>query len=366
MTKPLKITLVLVAILAVAALVISRKPKPTAPATAAAKPALTVTVTHASQQSWPITIHADGNIAAWQEASIGTETGGLKLASVNVNVGDQVKRGQILAQFSDDTLQADIAQQRASQAEAAAALMEATTNAERAQALSGTGAMSAQQIAQYKTAALTAKARLDAANALLNRQQLNLQKARIIAPDDGVISARTATVGAVIQAGQPLFSLIRQNRLEWRAELTAEQLTRIRPGQTALIKLPDGATITGKVRIVAPSLDMQTRTGIVYVDLPASSAARAGMFVKGSFQLGSAAGLSLPASAITERDGYSYVYRLSPDAHALLTRIKAGQHSDNQVEILSGITGQDTVISDGVGFLNDGDLVKVAVNGSAK
>ena len=362
MNKPLKITLAIVALLALAAIVISRKP--TATTTATAKPALTVTLTHASQQSWPINIHADGNIAAWQETTIGTETGGLKLASVNVNVGDQVKRGQVLAQFSDDTLLADISQQRASQAEAAAALMEATANAERAQALVGTGAMSAQQIAQYKTAALTAKARLDAANAQLNRQQLNLQKARIVAPDDGVISARSATVGAVIQAGQALFSLIRQNRLEWRAELTAEQLSRIRPGQTARIQLADGSTITGKVRIAAPSLDVQTRTGIVYVDLPGVTAARVGMFVKGSFQLGATTSLSLPASALTERDGYSYVYRLSPDAHALLTKIKPGQRDNNQVEILSGISAEDSIIADGVGFLNDGDLVKVTVSGS--
>lgn len=366
MTKLLKISLVSAALIAgIAAILISRKSAPVV-AAPAAKPALTVTATHASQSTWPVTFRADGNIAAWQEASIGSETGGMKLASVNVNVGDQVKRGQVLAQFSDDTLLADLAVQRANQAEAIAASTEASANAERALALNGSGAISLQQIAQAKTAALTAKARLQAANAQLNRLQLNVRKARIVAPDDGVISARTATVGAVIQAGQPLFSLIRKNKLEWRAELTAEQLARIRPGLAVNITLPGNQLIAGKVRIAAPSLNVQTRTGIVYVDIPSNAAARAGMFVQGVFQLGSTVGMSLPATATTTRDGVNYVYRLSADSHAVLTRVNVGQRANNRVEIINGIRMTDTIITDGVGFLNDGDLVRVATNGTLK
>lgn len=358
MTKSTKIVLGVIAITAIGAWIMLKPSQPT-PAPAAAKPALSVNITQPSIQAWPLTITASGNIAAWQEADISTETSGLKLTAVYVNVGDSVKRGQVLAQFSEDIPSADISQQRAVLAEASAALIEATHNAERALALAGTGAMSEQQITQYKTAALTGKARLDAANAALNRQQLNLQKTRIIAPDDGVISARNATLGAVTPAGQSLFSLIRQNRLEWRAELTAEQLAQIRAGQNAQITLPDQATIIAKIRIIAPTIDPQTRLGIAYVDIPAHSGAQAGMYVNGTFTLGTRRNLSLPASAIMQRDGHAYVYRLSPDKHVQLIQINTGAHNQQQFEILSGISAQDSVVVDGSGFLNDGDLVKV-------
>ena len=89
---------------------------------------------------------------AWQEASIGAEVGGLRLTEINVNVGDVVRKGQILATFSSVTVKADLEQAQASLAEAVAAQAEAQANAERARQLQGTGAMSAQQISQYLTA----------------------------------------------------------------------------------------------------------------------------------------------------------------------------------------------------------------------
>ena len=60
-------------------------------------------------------------------------------------------------------------------------------------------------------------------------QQLRLRQTRVLAPDNGVISARSATVGAVLPAGQELFRLIRQGRLEWRAEVAAADLARLKP-----------------------------------------------------------------------------------------------------------------------------------------
>jgi len=127
----------------------------------AAKPALSVVVTRPQRATLPHTVHANGNIAAWQEASIGTEANGLRLAEVRVNVGDVVKRGEILATFSPETMQADLLQTRASLAEAEATLADAAANAERAQSLRATGALSEATINQYVTAERTARARLD-------------------------------------------------------------------------------------------------------------------------------------------------------------------------------------------------------------
>ena len=111
--------------------------------------------------------------------------------------------------------------------------------------------------------------------AKLHADELQLAQTRVLAPDDGVISARSATVGAVVQPGQELFRLIRQRRLEWRAEVGADQLARIEPGMKATLTPAGGAAVAGTVRMVAPTVDPQTRNGIVYVDLPVASAGRA-------------------------------------------------------------------------------------------
>jgi len=333
--------------------------KPAATPAAPAKPALTVTVTSPQPATVPVKIAANGNVAAWQEASIGTEANGLRLAEVRVNVGDVVKRGQVLATFAADTIAAELAQTRAAVAEAEATLAEASANAQRARELQATGALSAQQINQYLTAERTAQARLEAQRAAAKTQQLRLAQTQVLAPDHGVISARSATVGAVLPAGQELFRLIRGGRLEWRAEVAAADLAQLRPGLPALVTPAGGTPIVGKVRMVAPTVDPATRNGIVYVDLPQPGAARAGMFARGEFEIGQAQGLSLPQSAVLLREGFSYVLKVGPDAKVQQVKVTTGRRWGDRVEITGGIDRNARVVAAGGGFLGDGDLVRV-------
>lgn len=337
--------------------------KKAAPA-AAPRPALSVTVTQAQSASLPLKIAANGNIAAWQEASIGTEANGLRLAEVRVNVGDVVKRGQVLATFAPDMMQADVAQIRAMVAEAEAALAEATVNAKRARELQTSGALSDQQINQYMTAERTAQARLDAQRAQANVQALRLRQTQVLAPDDGVISARSATVGAVLPAGTELFRMIRQGRLEWRAEVAAGDLARVKPGMGATVTPSGGAPIAGKVRMVAPTVDALTRNGIVYVDLAPSADARAGMFARGEFEIGQGQGLTLPQSAVLLRDGFAYVLRIGVDFKVSETKVTVGRRVGERIEITGGLDANARVVASGGGFLSDGDTVRV-VDGPA-
>ena len=352
-----------VAVLAAGALAVRAADDEKSPA-ATARPALTVTVTQPQATSLPLRIAANGNIAAWQEAIIGTEANGLRLAEVRVNVGDVVKRGQVLATFTPDLLQADVAQIRAMVAEAEAALAEASANAARARELATSGALSEQQINQFMTAERTAQARLDAQRAQARVQGLRLGQTQVLAPDDGVISARSATVGAVLPAGQELFRMIRQGRLEWRAEVPAADLARIKPGMAASVTVPGAAAIAGKVRMVAPTVDAQTRNGIVFVDLGPSREARAGMFARGEFDIGSVQGLTLPQSAVLLRDGFSYVLRIQPDSTVRETKVTVGQRLGERVQITGGLDAGARVVASGGGFLSDGDLVRV-VDGPA-
>ncbi len=328
-------------------------------AVAVAKPALTVTITTPQPAMLPIRIFANGNITAWQEASIGTEANGLRLVSVNVNVGDVVRRGQELAVFAADTVTADLTQSRAAVAEAEAEFAGATDNAQRARGLKATGAMSTQQINQYITVERAAQARLAAMQAAEKVQQLRLAQTRVLAPDDGVISSRSATIGAVLPAGQELFRLVRRSRLEWRAEVAASELTKIKPGQIVHVTPVGGEMIKGTVRVVAPMVDTQTRNGLVYVDLPLGAAARAGMFARGEFDVGVGQTMTLPQSAVLLRDGFSYVMRISPAFKVMQTKISVGRRAGDRVEITGGIETSTRVIASGGSFLGDGDLVRV-------
>jgi RND family efflux transporter MFP subunit len=327
-----------------------------------AKPALAVTVIAPQRASLPVRVTANGSIAAWEEASVGSEANGLRLLDVRVNVGDRVRRGAVLATFAADTIRAELAQSRAALAETEAALVEAAGNAQRARDLQVTGALSTQQIQQYLTAERTAQARLDAAKATLLMQELRLMQTRVLAPDDGVISARSATVGAVMPAGQELFRLIRRGRLEWRAEVAAPELARLSSGQAVVLTPAGGEPIKGRLRSVAPSVDTRTRNGLVYVDLPPGTGARAGMFARGEIEVGAGSPvLTLPPAAVLQRDGFNYAMRVGADARVIQTKVVVGRRSADRIEILSGLDAEASVVASAGAFLGDGDLVRVVV-----
>ena len=332
-----------------------------APAAAAPRPALTVTVTTPQRATVATAVAANGNVAAWQEAIVGAEANGMRLAEVLVNVGDVVRKGQVLARFDSAMANADLAQSRAAVAEAEANLAEAAANAQRARELQGSGALSAQQVAQLLTAERTAQARLEAVKAAQQVQQLRLQQAQVLAPDSGVISARSATVGAVVPAGTELFRLIRQGRLEWRGEVAATELAQIRRGQTVTLAASGaGAPVTGTVRQVAPTVDAATRNALVYVDLPDTGGRlKAGMFARGEFATGSSTALTLPQSAVLLRDGFSYVFAVGADNRVAQLKVATGRRSGERIEILQGLDDQARVVASGGGFLADGDTVRV-------
>lgn len=324
-----------------------------------AKAVLAVKATQPQMSMVSSKVSAHGNIVAWQEASIGTEADGLRLTEVKVNVGDTVNKGQLLAVFSSATLQAELDLARADKAEAEALYTEAQADLKRTTELKASGALSSQQIQRYITAAQSAKARLDAAKARLKTQTLRLAQSLVLAPDHGIISSRTATVGAVLPSGQELFRLIRRGRLEWRAEVSSDDLSKLHPGQTALITLSDGSSIQGYLRMLSPVVDTQSRNALVYVDLQSKGTARSGMFARGQFVLGSTEVMTLPLSAVQLRDGFSYVMRINADSRVTQTKVNTGHRTADRIEISGGLKLSDKVVATGGAFLGDGDLVRV-------
>ena len=317
----------------------------------AAKPAPSMTVTAVSPRNvtWTDMMQTSGAVAPWQEAIIGAQIGGYQLVDVRVNVGDKVKKGQVLARFDADLLHADEAQLQAN-------YDQAVLNERRALALQKESAIAEQAVLQATTTTKVAKAQLAA-------RQLQLRYTDVVAPDDGTISARTATLGAVTPVGQELFRMIRQNRLEWRGELTAAQMVHIASGQRIAIVLPDGSQAQATVHEIAPSLDSQSRLGTVYADIAPGSHARAGMYADGKVALGQTPALVIPAQSVVLRDGRNYVLKLADTSDTpKVTRqvVTVGRRQGNDIEVVQGLAESDRVVAEGAGFLNDNDVVRLA------
>lgn len=328
-------------------------------AKAASQPVLTVSVIRPETKEISRGVPANGNIMPWQEASIGAEAQGLRLIEVHVNVGDSVKRGQLLARFSSDTTEASLERSRAAVKEADAAFADSAANALRAKALQDSGALSGQQIQQLQNAERAALARLEAAQAQEKTERLRLTQTEVFAPDDGLISSRSATVGAVVPGGQELFRLIRGGRLEWRAEVASADMAKLRPDQVARIKLPGGSVVEGRLRTLGPVVELQSRNGIAYVDLPPKAVARAGMFARGEFVLGIEQAMTLPQSAVQTQNGSSHVMVVKVDSRIAQTKVTTRSWNGNGVEIVDGLKPEDRVVVAGTAFLGDGDLVRV-------
>jgi len=326
----------------------------------ASKPSLTVNVVSPSQLDINQTVMANGSLAAWQEAIVGAEANGLKIMEVRVNVGDRVKRGDVIAVLQSDTLKAELAQAEGTLAEAMASALEARVQTDRAKSLQQQGFFSNAQLSQTLAADAIAQARVQSARAAVQLQSVRLSQTQVKAPDDGIISSRLASVGSVVNSGSELFRLIRQSRIEWRAEVIASDIGRIQLGSKVKVTAASGQVLQGKVRMIAPSMDSQTRNALVYVDLPDQiGSARAGMYAKGEILLGQSKAMTVPQTAVVIRDGFSYVYTVGPDNKVSQIKIQPGRLSGDRQEILSGLKSDALVVVSGGAFLNSGDTVRI-------
>jgi len=326
----------------------------------ASKPALTVNVVTPTQLDINQQVLANGSLAAWQEAIIGAEANGLKMIEVRVNVGDRVQQGDVLAVLQSDTLKAELAHAEATLAEAIASAQEARVQTDRAKSLQQQGFFSNAQLSQTLAADAIAQARVQSARAAVQLQTVRLSQTQVKSPDAGVISNRQATVGSVVNAGTELFRLIRQGRLEWRAEISASDIGRIKVGSSVKVTAASGQVLQGKVRMLAPSVDAQTRNALVYVDLPAQTgSARAGMYAKGEILLGQNKAMTVPQTAVVVRDGFSYVYTVGTDNKVTQAKVQTGRLNGDRQEILSGLKSDERVVVSGGAFLNSGDTVRV-------
>lgn len=270
-------------------------------APALSRPALTVRTTTLREDKWARTLAANGSILPWQEAIISAQVQGLRIAEVKVSIGDHVQQGDVLV------------------------------------TLGNFAPISDETLSTHSV------------------------QARVVAPDSGVISAANANVGSMIQPGVELFRLIRKGRLEWHADLMAEELMLIHKGMSAEIAVGEGRVIKGTVRAISPSVNPQTRYGYALVTLPESAGIVAGVFARGTFDVsgGKRNLLSLPQSAVMQRGSMTYVLVVGPDNHVHERAVTVGQRNGDRVQIKQGLKANEPVVESGGPFLTEGDVVQV-------
>ena len=335
----------------------------TATANANNNAALTVELVSPTVSNWPNTLQANGPVTAWQEGIVSAETGSLRITEILVDVGSAVRRGQLLARLSDTAIQADLLKQNAVVEQAKINMAQAQVNRQRATAVADIGALSAQKIDEYAFDEAIKRAALVSAEADKESTRIRLEQTRIVAVDSGVVTSRSAVLGNVVSTGTELFRIIRQGRLDWRAELDAQQLARVKVGQIAQLTLPDGHRAAGVVRMVAPTLSTSTGRATIYVSLLPQSGAQPGTFASGTIEIDHAPALTLPHTAVVLRDGRSDVYVLA-SAHVPVETVNrrtvlTGRRQGDRVEILSGLDAGAKVVASGGSFLSEGAKVRI-------
>ena len=330
--------------------------------TTANEQGIPVTTVQAHAVEWPITLAAEGEIIPWEVAVVSAKTNGFSAIAVDVVAGDRVKKGQRLAQFDSRLLKAELNQAKANLALAEANLKLAHANLERVAQLQKQQLLSDQDYDAAENQASTARAARDQAHAALALAQIKLDDATLIAPDDGQILERNINLGEVPAAGAALFTLLRQNKLQWLATINAADLARVKIDMPADIQLLSGQTISGTVRSISTQLTHGTRLGIVHVILNGSSNLPVNSYAQGHLLLGSAAAIAVPAECLVIKDGKTWVFRLNNQrAEQLLVTL--GRRKNGEIEIISdlknGIKSGDTLVREGAGFLNNGDLLSV-------
>lgn len=341
-------------------------PAPSAASAPSAAPEpLSVSLIRPRVEMWPERIEVQGDVMPWQEIHINSEIGGLRLISLQVSVGDVVRKGQVLALLDTTSVEAELDSVNAQVVEAEAAQAQAGATLERAKRLVSSGGVSQQELAQYETQKLTATARLAAARARLKAQQLKLDSARLLAPDDGLIAASSVGEGDIVRAGAELFRLIRQGRLEWRAEVPGETLLKLEPGQEVSISSPLGDEVKGRVRRLSPTIDLRTRSGLAYVDLPAETRFKAGLRVKGQLVTQRKA-LVLPASAIQHSEAGERVFTLDANGKLRPIKVETGRSQGEDIEIISELNPRTRVVARDVEALKSGLTVRESSPAEAK
>ena len=300
---------------------------------------------------------ASGVLVSREEAAVGSELAGFRVARVLVEEGAMVAAGQPLVQLDNTLIQAQIEQQTALVAQQAVAARQSQLQADRVVGLQGQGVVSEEQLQQRQFQAESSRAALAAQTAILNDFKTRQARMTIRAPVSGRVLERTVRPGD-ISGGGTYFRIARDNLVELDAEVPERSLSTVQIGDGAEVTLPSGKVVQGKVRLISPRIDAQSRLGRIRVLLPVSNDLRPGGYAQAAFNSATRKATVVPEAAIRfDAEGAS-VMVVGEGNRVQQVKIKAGQRSDGYVELLEGPPVGATVVKGAGSFVMSGDVVK--------
>jgi HlyD family secretion protein len=353
-----------------------------------------VTVAPAAERELVERVTVTGTLVPRDEILVAPEVEGLRIVAVRVEEGSVVKAGEVLAVLSRDILETTLAQNTAQLARAVAAIaqaksqiveaeaasVEARQALERAEALARSGNSTQALLEQRVSAARAAGARLaasrdalaiaeaDRASSEAQRREVEVRLARteIKAPAAGIVSRKTARVGATAMgSGEALFRIIRDGEIELEGEITETQLARLKEGAPARVQIDDERAIEGRVRNVFPEVDRTTRLGKVRIALGRDAALRIGSFARGSVEVARRTGLAVPLSAVLYgADGATIQVVVNDRIET--RRVRTGLSAGGFIEIREGVSAGEPVVARAGSFLRQGDPVRPVVAETAQ
>lgn len=380
----MRLILASVALMALAAPVLAE----TAPAEAPQAVLPAITVSTAAERAMRDRVIATGLVGPVESVNVAPLIEGQPIESLMAEVDDTVQAGQVLARLSSSTLvlqqsqfEASVAAAKATIAQGEASLIEAKSTADEAQRVAdrtkklqanGTasqaqadnaeaGAVSARARVMVATQALeAAKAQLALAEAQLDNIRLQLERTEVKAPVAGKVVARNALVGGVASAaGQPMFVIIRDGALELQADVAERDILKLKPGQAVTMAgVGSAGTLTGRVRLVEPAIDAATRLGRARIAIDQSDAVRSGMFLDAEVLVDERQAVAVPVTAVgSAPEGGATVMKVSAEGLVSRVAVTTGIRDGGYVEIVTGLSAGDMVVTKAGAFVRDGDRV---------
>ena len=308
-------------------------------------------------------ITASGKIEAVQNATISTRNMGY-VNNIAVKVGDKVSKGQLLISINSADISAQQGQVKASIIEATAAFKNAEKDYKRYQTLFTESSASQKEMDDMTANYEMAKARLEAANQMRNQVQAQLSYSNITAPFSGIVTGKYINKGDMANPGIPLLSVETPGKFQVMAMVPENEITAIKNGATVnvLVKSTNNI-ISGKVSEVSSSAKNTGGQYLVKILLDKSDQKLlSGMFASVQFPSENNAASSailIPTSAIVKKGELKGIYVVSQSNTALLRWLRLGKVSGENVEVLSGLSADETYITSSESKLVNGSKLNI-------
>ena len=326
-------------------------------------PAISVTVSQVAANNNSPFLSVSGKIQATNSADLSTRMMGY-VNKVYVNVGDQVRKGQLLVSINNSDLQAKRAQVNAGITEATAAFNNAQKDYNRFKNLLADNSASQKEMDDMTTNFEMAKARLEAANQMKNEINAQFAYSNITAPFSGTVTSKNVEAGNMANPGMPIISLETPGNFEVMAMVPETEISEIRKGTTVDVLVKSiNKTLKGKVTEVSTSAKNTGGQYLVKIDLDKTDAnILSGMFTTVQFPVErkiTSTLVLIPTEAIVTKGQLSGIYTVSQSNTALLRWLRLGRTFGNQIEVLSGLNTDEAYIVSAEGKLYNGARITI-------